>query len=80
MLAPSARLGAVLALLVAVIAPVDVGAAEKVTVALDFTLSGYHAPWFVAQERGYFAEPRKAAPEPREPREPSGRMPRRQFN
>jgi ABC-type nitrate/sulfonate/bicarbonate transport system substrate-binding protein len=32
------------------------GAAEKVTVGLDFTLSGYHAPWFVAQEKGYFAE------------------------
>jgi NitT/TauT family transport system substrate-binding protein len=31
-------------------------AADKVTVALDFTLSGYHAPWFVAQEKGYFTE------------------------
>jgi NitT/TauT family transport system substrate-binding protein len=39
-----------------VVAPIGAGAAEKVTVALDFTLSGYHAPWFVAQDKGYFAE------------------------
>jgi NitT/TauT family transport system substrate-binding protein len=39
-----------------VIAPIGTGAAEKVTVALDFTLSGYHAPWFVAQDKGFFSE------------------------
>lgn len=31
-------------------------AADKVTVVLDFTVSGYHAPFFVAQDKGYFAE------------------------
>ncbi len=39
-----------------VIVPLSADAAEKVTVGLDFTLSGYHAPWFVAQDKGYFAE------------------------
>jgi NitT/TauT family transport system substrate-binding protein len=51
-----ARLGGVLAVVLAVVVPVNAGAADKVTVALDFTLSGYHAPWFVAQDRGYFTE------------------------
>ncbi len=32
------------------------GAAEKVRVGLDFTISGYHAPWFVALDKGWFAE------------------------
>ena len=31
-------------------------AADKVTIILDFTISGYHAPFFVAQDKGYFAE------------------------
>jgi NitT/TauT family transport system substrate-binding protein len=31
-------------------------AADKVTIVLDFTVSGYHAPFFVAQDKGYFAE------------------------
>lgn len=31
-------------------------AADKVTIALDFTISGYHAPFFVAQDKGYFTE------------------------
>src|SRR5438552_5465036 len=31
-------------------------AADRVTIVLDFTISGYHAPFFVAQEKGYFAE------------------------
>jgi len=31
-------------------------AADKVTIVLDFTISGYHAPFFVAQDKGYFAE------------------------
>ena len=51
-----ARLALVFSLLVVLIAPDGAGAADKVTVALDFTLSGYHAPWFVAQDKGYFAE------------------------
>ena len=32
-----------------------------------------------SEERGFFAEARKT-PEPRDPKEPIGRMPRRQFN
>src|SRR5690348_9525715 len=51
-----ARLALVVTVLTVLVAPIDLGAAEKVTVALDFTLSGYHAPWFVAQDKGYFAE------------------------
>src|ERR1700730_12156622 len=51
-----ARLALVLGVLAVLIAPAGAGAAEKVTVALDFTLSGYHAPWFVAQDKGYFSE------------------------
>jgi len=31
-------------------------AAEKIRVGLDFTVSGYHAPFFVAGEKGWFAE------------------------
>lgn len=31
-------------------------AAEKVRVGLDFTISGYHAPWFVALDKGWFTE------------------------
>ena len=31
-------------------------AADKVTIVLDFTISGYHAPFFVAQDKGWFAE------------------------
>src|SRR3977135_2483131 len=31
-------------------------AAEQVKVGLDLTVSGYHAPWMVAQRKGYFAE------------------------
>ena len=51
-----ARFALVVTILAVLIAPIDAGAAEKVTVALDFTLSGYHAPWFVAQDKGYFTE------------------------
>jgi magnesium chelatase subunit I len=49
--------------------------------AAEFILEGLWAHKRVnrSEERGFFAETRKA-PEPREPREPSGRMPRRQFN
>lgn len=28
----------------------------RLTVGLDFTVSGYHAPWFVAKDKGYFAD------------------------
>ena len=31
-------------------------AAEKVKVGLDLTVSGYHAPWMVAQRKGYFTD------------------------
>jgi len=31
------------------------GAAERVSIGLDFTISGYHAPFFVAQDKGYFS-------------------------
>jgi NitT/TauT family transport system substrate-binding protein len=31
------------------------GATENVSVGLDFTISGYHAPFFVAQDKGYFS-------------------------
>ena len=31
-------------------------AAEKVKVGLDLTVSGNHAPWMVAQAKGYFTE------------------------
>ncbi len=50
--------------------------------AAEFILEGLWAHKRVnrSEERGYFAEVRKSAPEPRDPREPSGRMPRRQFN
>jgi len=52
-----------------------------VSSAAEFILEGLWAHKRISrsEERGYFAEPRKA-PEPREPREPSGRLPRRQFN
>jgi len=52
-----------------------------VTSAAEFILEGLWAHKRISrsEERGFYAEPRKA-PEPREPREPSGRLPRRQFN
>jgi len=50
------RLALVFALVVVVVAVRPVQAAEKVTIVLDFTISGYHAPFFVAQDKGYFAE------------------------
>jgi magnesium chelatase subunit I len=62
----------------------DVGAKDDpavVTSAAEFILEGLWAHKRInrSEERGYFAEARKT-PEPRDPREPSGRMPRRQFN
>jgi NitT/TauT family transport system substrate-binding protein len=51
-----------MAIIVAVTVGVAVGlggpgwAAEKVRVGLDFTISGYHAPWFVALDKGWFTE------------------------
>ncbi|MGB0034496.1 MAG: hypothetical protein WBP79_03375 [Candidatus Acidiferrales bacterium] len=55
--------------------------AAIVASAAEFILEGLWAHKRISrnEERGYFAEPRKS-PEPRDPREPSGRMPRRQFN
>ena len=52
-----------------------------VTSAAEFILEGLWAHKRISrsEERGYFADARKV-PEPREPREPSGRLPRRQFN
>ncbi|MBZ5503579.1 MAG: magnesium chelatase [Acidobacteriia bacterium] len=51
------------------------------TSAAEFVLEGLwsHKRISRSEERGFFAEARKT-PEPRDPREPSGRMPRRQFN
>jgi len=49
--------------------------------AAEFVLEGLWAHKRISrsEERGYYAEARKT-PEPRDPREPSGRLPRRQFN
>jgi len=51
------------------------------TSAAEFILEGLWAHKRInrSEERGFFGEARRT-PEPREPREPSGRMPRRQFN
>jgi len=51
------------------------------TSAAEFILEGLWSQKRInrSEERGYFAEARKN-PEPRDPREPSGRLPRRQFN
>ena len=51
------------------------------TSAAEFILEGLWAHKRISrsEERGFFADARKT-PEPRDPREPSGRMPRRQFN
>ena len=51
------------------------------TSAAEFVLEGLWAHKRInrSEERGFFAEARRT-PEPRDPREPSGRMPRRQFN
>jgi magnesium chelatase subunit I len=49
--------------------------------AAEFVLEGLWAHKRInrSEERGFYADARKA-PEPREPRDPSGRLPRRQFN
>jgi len=49
--------------------------------AAEFILEGLWAHKRISrsEERGFYGETRKN-PEPRDPREPSGRMPRRQFN
>jgi magnesium chelatase subunit I len=49
--------------------------------AAEFLLEGLWAHKRInrSEERGFYADARKAA-EPRDPREPSGRLPRRQFN
>jgi magnesium chelatase subunit I len=55
--------------------------AAIVTSAAEFILEGLWAHKRISrsEERGYFADARKTS-EPRDPREPSGRTPRRQFN
>ncbi len=49
--------------------------------AAEFILEGLWAHKRInrSEERGFYADARRV-PEPRDPREPSGRMPRRQFN
>jgi magnesium chelatase subunit I len=51
------------------------------TSAAEFVLEGLWAHKRISrsEERGYYAEARKPS-EPRDPREPSGRLPKRQFN
>jgi magnesium chelatase subunit I len=51
------------------------------TSAAEFVLEGLWAHKRISrsEERGYYAEARKAS-EPRDPREPSSKLPRRQFN
>ena len=51
------------------------------TSAAEFVLEGLWAHKRISrsEERGYYAEARKSS-EPREPREPPGRLPKRQFN
>src|SRR5271154_2544088 len=51
------------------------------TSAAEFVLEGLWAHKRISrsEERGYYAEARKPS-DPREPREPSGRLPKRQFN
>jgi len=50
--------------------------------AAEFILEGLWAHKRISrsEERGFFAEARETPPEPRDPHEPSGRLPRRQFN
>src|SRR2546428_12408393 len=51
------RVGVIVLAIVSVLTGSAVGgAAEKVSVGLDFTISGYHAPFFVAQDKGYFSQ------------------------
>jgi NitT/TauT family transport system substrate-binding protein len=49
-------LSAVSALVLVAVSFGTARAADKVIIVLDFTISGYHAPFFVAQDKGYFAE------------------------
>ena len=49
---PRSWLFAVLALLTA---PLDASAADRVTLRLDWTTIGYHAPFYVAADRGFYA-------------------------
>jgi NitT/TauT family transport system substrate-binding protein len=54
---PGVRVGVLVLAVISVLAGLAVGdAAEKVSVGLDFTISGYHAPFFVAQDKGYFSQ------------------------
>jgi magnesium chelatase subunit I len=52
------------------------------TSAAEFILEGLWAHKRInrSEERGFFGEARKTPPDPRDPKEPAGRLPRRQFN
>ena len=62
------------------VGPKDDAAAQ--TSAAEFILEGLWAHKRInrSEERGFFGEARKNTPEPRDPKEPAGRLPRRQFN
>jgi NitT/TauT family transport system substrate-binding protein len=45
-----------IALIFVLTLPAAGSANEKVSIGLDFTISGYHAPFFVAQDKGYFTQ------------------------
>lgn len=45
-----------LAVVVAGTAPVPAGAQDKLNVNLNFTVEGWHGPWFLARANGYFAD------------------------
>jgi magnesium chelatase subunit I len=62
------------------VGPKDDAAAQ--TSAAEFILEGLWAHKRInrSEERGFFGEARKTPPDPRDPKEPAGRLPRRQFN
>ena len=55
-IAKTLLVAATLCLAAALLAPKPAGAAEKMTLLLDWFVNPDHAPLFVAQEKGYFAE------------------------
>ncbi len=50
------RLAALLIGLLLGTLPLSAVAAEKLKVSLNFTVEGWHGPWFLAKARGYFAD------------------------
>ena len=50
------RILAAMAAMIAMVAPVRAADLDHVSVRLDWLADAYHAPLFVAKERGYFAE------------------------